>query len=145
MDVSEMIKTFSEENRRVRSQYHITLGKLIGLLEYYPKDTVVLLSEGGYSLSGDCTSYRGYYSDLALCPSEDGIDEPITVGQLLSVLRLSLGEVFTGYKGGDFVMDEDTPLWVDNYGEANGNAIVEFRDEEYDGDEEITLIVKRIN
>jgi hypothetical protein len=24
--------------------------------------------------------------------------------------------VFTGYKGGDYVMDESTPVWADDYG-----------------------------
>jgi hypothetical protein len=68
-------------------------------------------------------SYRGYYSDLAL----DSKDEPTTAGELLAILKRALGETYGGYKGGDFVMGADTPLWMASYG-STGRAIIALID-----------------
>lgn len=70
-------------------------------------------------------SYRGYYEDLGVIP-QDGTQ---TVGGFLQDLREALGETFTGYKGGEYVMDESTPLWMADYG-CCGRAIVGIRDTE---------------
>jgi hypothetical protein len=61
---------------------------------------------------GELDSYRGYYSDLAFEPSESGE----TVASLLNRCQAAMGEVFQGYKGGDYVMGRNTPLWIANYG-----------------------------
>lgn len=36
--------------------------------------------------------------------------------ELLSECKAAMGQVFTGYKGGDYVMGALTPVWVANYG-----------------------------
>jgi hypothetical protein len=57
-------------------------------------------------------SYRGYYSDLAF----EGGTSQIEAHELLASCKSAMGKVFTGYKGGDFMMGELTPLWVASYG-----------------------------
>ena len=91
------------------------------------------------------SSYRGYYSDLAIeldsymdNPGYDpsltySWDEPrsykairmpqnhvTTVGPLLKNLSDAVGQTFEGYKGGDYRMSRLTPMWVSNYGDAAG-------------------------
>jgi hypothetical protein len=65
-------------------------------------------------------SYRGYYSDLAFSAGHKR-----TAGAWLRELESCLGSTFTGYKGGDFTMREDTPLWAAFYG-CCGRAIIDL-------------------
>lgn len=58
-------------------------------------------------------SYRGYYSDLSFEPSE----EVRSVEDVVKMLETKcLGKEFTGYKGGEYFMDENTPIWIAEYG-----------------------------
>ena len=91
--------------QKERSATQMTLGKLIARLEAMPPDARI---DGLY----EPHSYRGYYSDLSL----EKRDESTTAGELLNKCRACMGKVFHGYKGGEFVMGELTPLWVAEYG-----------------------------
>jgi hypothetical protein len=51
------------------------------------------------------------------------------VGDFLATLNDAVGKRFTGYKGGEYIMDADTPLWVANNGETGGTAVVDVRDD----------------
>jgi len=116
-DLQRFFDAISEQGRVTRSNYHLTLGALIATLEKAPADVQVVFDNGmspGYAMS-----YRGYYSDLAFNPCSDAI----TSGKFLEVARKALGATFEGYKGGDFVMGENTPLWASGYGDC-GPAIV---------------------
>lgn len=93
----------------------LTLGKLIEKLALLPTDTPI-------AGLGDLDSYRGYYCDLAFEPT----DEATTAGELLERCRAAMGQVFTGYKGGDYVMGAQTPLWVSRYGDASGLKLMGF-------------------
>lgn len=94
-------------------------------------------------------SYRGYYNDLAIersdarhdrtelavrgnpfelnlagwtyTPghSEVSIKADPTVAELYLALSLAVGAEFEGYKGGQFTMYPDTPLWVSEHGECD--------------------------
>lgn len=44
------------------------------------------------------------------------IREDATVAELLLALRLADGATFEGYKGGQYLMDQETNLWVSEYG-----------------------------
>jgi hypothetical protein len=100
-----MLDAKSAEWRRERAETQMTLGKLIAALEAMPADTVI---------PSLCSphSYRGYYSDLAF---ERGELE-CTAGKLLERCRNVMGRELTGYKGGEFLMGENTPVWVAHYG-----------------------------
>lgn len=67
-------------------------------------------------------SYRGYYDHLALGWAQDGERTTITVA--LERLRSAIGQTFSGYKGGSYRMNRDTPIWADNWGQGAGVAIV---------------------
>jgi hypothetical protein len=117
-DIQSIVAGMSEIWRDERSKYHLTLGQAIKKLKSIPGHCFVKFDHDGLYPRNE-HSYRGYYSDLAL----ESSDEPITVSDLLSTLRLALGKTYGGYKGGDYVMGEDTPLWNAAYGDC-GRAIM---------------------
>ena len=103
--------------QRERAESQMTLGRMIKRLEELPEDLEIV----GFGKLG---SYRGYYSDLAFEPDT----EPKTVKQLLRECKSAMGKVFIGYKGGEYVMGELTPLWVANYG-CCGERLVAINDD----------------
>lgn len=84
-------------------------------------------------------SDRGYYDHAALgwAASEywagrGGLkyeDYP-TVASLIKVLEDAIQPhvTFSGWKGGEYSYDEDTPLHIDNYGESNQTELVSVED-----------------
>lgn len=107
MNLQDMVDGMNARMQRDRAQGQVTLGALIEQLAALPGDAIV---RG----LGELMSYRGYYCDLAFEPSDR--DEPIAV--LLERCRAAMGRVFQGYKGGDFLMGETTPLWIAPYGSS---------------------------
>ena len=118
-DIQALLDAISESGRRERSNYHVTLGRLIEELEKLNNegwDRPVVFAHGGSPRSPH--SYRGYYSDLSF---ESGGE--IMAKELAAICRDALGRTFEGYKGGDYVMSKETPLWAAPYG-CCGLAIV---------------------
>lgn len=109
-----MMDEMSAEWQRQRSATQMTLGKLITRLETLSPETMIGLSEPH--------SYRGYYSDLAFEPAKSSIKDALVF------CRSALGKVFEGYKGGDFQMGENTPVWVAHYGSC-GQKIMSIQDD----------------
>jgi hypothetical protein len=122
MDIQKLIEISSAARRDSRGDYHVTLGEMI---ELAAKATGVVRFADGCG-PGEEDSYRGYYSDLSF---NRGPVIPAVV--FLEQCRKALGSTYTGYKGGDFQMAEDTPLWRAEYG-TTGDAIVDG--EVIDGD-----------
>ena len=54
--------------------------------------------------------------------------EPYYVSDILEMAKECIGKTFTGYKGGEFLMLEDTPLWISNYGECARTVIAEIKE-----------------
>ena len=113
--VNNMLKE-SQDQRKASSQF--SLNDLIDRLEELPQDMPILL--------GEADSYRGYYSDLAFAPLYD--TEPRTVKEALDAAEDAHGKTFEGYKGGEFTMEGDTPVWYSHYGSC-GPAIIGITDE----------------
>lgn len=110
----------------------ITLGGLIALLSERPSDQGVRFDFCDLSPNPkQIDSYRGFYEHVAIgyLPYEDPTD--VLVGQLLEALRAKLGTAMEGYKGGDYTMDADCPLWVANWGHSHSTAILGLEREEY--------------
>lgn len=105
--VQAMVDAMNAVSGRERAKTQMTLGSLIKSLESLDQDKEIV----GF---GRPISYRGYYSDLAFEPSE----KPEKVSELVARARSCMGKVFVGYKGGDYVMGETTPVWVARYGEG---------------------------
>lgn len=116
MDLQDLIDGAAARNQRERAGSQTTLGKLIEILESMPDDKMI---------GGICSphSYRGYYCDLAF---ERG--EKATVADTLKMCREAMGQVFQGYKGGDYVMGALTPVWISNYGDC-GKKIMGLLDD----------------
>lgn len=124
--LQQVLNAMNEAARSERSNYHLTLGKLIDVLENLSPTLPVKCGgqhKGAPPSIGGTMSYRGYYSDLAFAPSQ----QPLTAGALLDRCMLALNDTFEGYKGGEYIMHKDTPLWISEYGSASGLAITGAR------------------
>lgn len=119
MSMQSFFNAISDAAKNTRSNYHLTLGELISALEKVDPN---LRAVDRDTAKGVCNphSYRGYYSDLSLEPS----DEIKTVKHLLDELNSVFGHTLTGYKGGEFLMDDDTPLWISHYASSSNKAII---------------------
>jgi len=104
-NLQALINGLSADWQRERAGTQMTLGDLIKKLRDIPADTKI-------TGLGELDSYRGYYCDLAFAPTS----ETRTAEHVLDACRSAMGKVFTGYKGGDYVMGELTPVWVADYG-----------------------------
>lgn len=111
-NLQTLVDRMSQQWKRERAETQLTLGKLIAALETMPPDAPItnLLEPH---------SYRGYYEDLAF---EQG-EGTRTVGELLADCKAAMGQVFQGYKGGDFVMGALTPVWVASWGDCGKKLI----------------------
>lgn len=105
MNLQAMINGMSAQWQRERAETQLTLGELIEVLEAMPDDAQVANLRNPHS-------YRGYYSDLAFEQNEGS--RP--TAELLAECKAAMGQVFYGYKGGDYVMGALTPVWVASYG-----------------------------
>lgn len=103
-----MIEGFSNQWQRERAQTQLTLGKLIAVLEALPADALVPGLHAPHS-------YRGYYCDLAF-EREPGSWR--RAADVLDDCRGAMGQVFEGYKGGEFMMGANTPVWVARWGSS---------------------------
>lgn len=90
------------------------LGELIAWLEKQPADAKVM---DGF---GSPHSDRGSYEDLAFRPVGR-----TTIGEMLAHARSAMGKTFTGYKGGDYVMNEYTTVKIGNWGSC-GEEITQY-------------------
>lgn len=82
----------------------LTIGELVSLLAKQDQEAAW---RGGDSVH----SYRGYYDELAIEPG--GV---VTVAKARVMLEDAVGSTFQGYKGGDYTMTGDTPVWSAPYG-----------------------------
>ncbi|WP_288897360.1 hypothetical protein [uncultured Delftia sp.] len=106
MSIRELFDGLSAQWERERADTQMTLGKLIAALEGMPPNKKI-------QRLGEAHSYRGYYSDLAF---ETSPDQQKTAKETLKIVRGCMGKVFKGYKGGDFPMHSNSPVWIAGYG-----------------------------
>lgn len=103
-------------------KYQLNLGQFIKKLEEQPQNNMITF-DFVYFVPEGIHSYRGYYDQMAIGYTRKN-DWP-KVSEVLSFCKDAIGKYFTGYKGGDFLMTEKTPLWVANYGETGETVIVD--------------------
>lgn len=141
MDMQAFINDLNENSKRVSAREY-SLKKLIKDLKNLDSDLIVKIDDGnfpmksniGYAEEGDkkpkeldfrffqydkktesvFESWRGSYCELAMQFSED--NQNITVKELLEDAEFINGKYLCGYKGGDFLMDLQTPIHIANYG-----------------------------
>ena len=129
MGVQDMMDAIDAQNRRDRSDYHLTLGQLKDACYGVDRETPVFsknLQTGNTSalVLGRFGSYRGYYADLAFQP---GHHPMCLAGDVAEECAYAIGKTYGGYKGGDFEMGPDTPLWISDYGKADQKAVIGVR------------------
>ena len=132
----------------------MTLGELIARLEQiagnqqeavkakYGEEARVTF-DFEYAYPTGLSSWRGSYDEIALNFSFVGYgldgyskvegfnhEEP-TVREFLAMLKAAIGKTYTGWKGGDFVMGENTRVWVANDGNVGNTGVVGVEDNEY--------------
>lgn len=88
----------------------MTLGGLQKALAMVHDDTLVKFDNG--DVPGDLRTYRGNYNEAAI---SDGWGKR-TVGELFEQLINFIGTDQPGYKGGEYLMHQDTPLWCAQHG-----------------------------
>lgn len=110
------------------SDQQMTLGELISTLKRKRPETPVYLDFVHFVPDATVHSYRGYYEDLAIGYKKGG---DCSVSDLLAALEKANGATFHGWKGGEYDMDDDTPVWVANDSESGGTAIMDVVDDKW--------------
>lgn len=133
-DFQSLSKLISEA--RKMSAGNLTIGQMLNKLNAFDDDVRFTFTNGKY-FDGTYDSYRGYYEDLYIGYSDD--DKGFNyVGKLKQVLNKALddGEMY-GYKGGEYSINNDTLVWLAQYG-CTGEMVVDIQKL----GEEIYIIVK---
>ena len=112
MNLQMVFNALQDALRETRSSYHLTLVELIDYLQIKVTqdkgNLPVMFSDDYTQFPTSVGSYRGHFSDLAIA-----YNGPIgsDVERLLDMLLNVLDRQLIGYKGGEFIMGGDTPLW----------------------------------
>ena len=84
-------------------------------------------------------SWRFRYEDVTLDHYIVGEERVCTVSDLLKRAESAQYETMEGWKGGEYTMSPETPLWADDAGESYGMAITGLKKE---GDRYIITTIK---
>lgn len=112
----------SLREERMKTSPQLMLCELIYALKQFPNQDALVFFDDHNFVPSNIDSWRGSYDELAF----EWVDlrykslTPMTVKFLLKLLQNAIGKTFTGYKGGEFVMGKNTPLWVANYSCSEG-------------------------
>jgi hypothetical protein len=95
----------------------------------------------GSAIPIEVSSWRGVYNQLALSYELTGRDDyngqqETFVNDLIATLKKAYQIEFQGYKGGSYRMNDDTYVWVSNWGRADLSEITDV----YDAGYEIVII-----
>lgn len=132
----------------LRGNEQMTLGEMITALKgmnttWQGHDGVIhpvhVKFDFGETAPGQLTSWRGSYSELALTFNDYNRDAYYgyvipTAGDFLRSLMDALrpGMTFGGWKGDEFEMTENTPVWVALWGQTSRTGVVGIRNVGYE-------------
>ena len=88
----------------------LSFGELIARLEKENQDNPGKFLRFGFR---NPHSYRGFYEGIAFEPANK-----ISVEEMLASAKDALGKTFQGWKGGDYIMGEHTPVYIGEYGDC---------------------------
>lgn len=80
------------------------------LIEWLKSQDQDLIVKDGF---GSPHSDRGAYEELAFDPAPEA-----SIGEMLKHAKSAVGKSFQGWKGGDFEMNEHTPVYIGEYGDC---------------------------
>ena len=140
----QTILTNAVNNRRqeeLANSPQLLLGEIILKLEAVKNKNLPLFIDIMDKRPKGIDSWRGSYRELAIQTEELGSyqtdeverrgnwgeeykfksigKEKPTVADWIDVLKEAIGKIFVGYKGGDFIMSKNTPVWLAEYGYCN--------------------------
>ncbi len=113
MNMQNFIDELGQKSK-LESGKEYNLGMLIKDLEKY-KDAFLEVEFDDGTIPTNFESWRGSYCELALNYKDKGVCHTPT---LYRNAFNTNGSMFVGYKGGEFIMDLDTPIHQANYGET---------------------------
>lgn len=122
-DLAEAVASEAVVIAKPEPRHQLTLGEFIDLLEAFPDHAASCYYEFAMLPPRAPDSYLEYYDQIALGIGQDYSDDP----RVITVLRwcqAAVGKTYQGWKGGDYVMFRDTPLWAAIPGCGGGRAIV---------------------
>ena len=113
----------------------LKLGELIRLLEQRLRihGDQDLRFDFEYCAPDHLSSYRGFYEDLAVgwLPNDSARPARLaTTSSFLEALRSAVGSKFDGWKGGTYIMTNESSVWVANPGDVGGTVITGIADED---------------
>ena len=135
MDLQAMLDraVASQRASTMSNSPQLTLGQFLEKLESItddPKDSLSVEFDFGTAVPTDFGSWRGAYNEVALGYRLTGYDTGdqkwpyVLLKDFVPTVRKAIGSSYTGWKGGDYTMTEDTPVWVSNDGNASSTGIV---------------------
>lgn len=146
MEIQEIInnKIKSDRADRLNESEQLTLGELILKIEpliakqeevkkKYDHEATVFFDFCD-TFPTHLHSWRGSYNELAIGwnGGQYGNDnKPMEVSKFLEMLKEAIGKTYQGWKGGDFKMGKNTPIWISDDGMGSNNGIIDIRDDEY--------------
>lgn len=121
----------------------LTLGELLEKLEaiepdYETYDKKIapkhVYFNYGSLVPTDFDSWRGVYAEIAIgygLRGYDGDAELTTLADFTQKVRDAIGSTYEGWKGGEYTMNESTPVWIDNSGNYTNTMLVDVQSDKY--------------
>ena len=134
MDIQALANFMALMGKQSRADYQMTIGGAILALDKMSKEKPIVYADG--KAPSEAMSYRGYYSDLAF-DDQSGA----TVAHVLAQLEKVHHTELEGYKGGEYMMDDKTPIWRSEYGSASSIAWMDF----VDTPDAVLIVTKQID
>lgn len=98
---------------------HMTFEDLSDVLVGLPRTAPLYTLEQGRYPALELHSYRGFYDDIEIEPTTT----PVTVGEVVDAFKTAAGTELSGWKGGEFPVDDDAYMWVGEEGCVQENAV----------------------
>ena len=109
---------------------NLTLARLAELLDQFPPDTPVRYDNGGQP-ARNFDPYRGNYNHAAMRQHTPYMNPPpATAGQLAYDARSAPHMLHIAYKGDEVRLYSQSPVWLAEYGESRGHAVVDVQTDE---------------
>ncbi len=89
----------------------LTIGQITNKLLSLEDQNAYLSFDWGGAYPKSITSSRGYYDELCIEYSGN-YEDSIFVKDFVKLCQEAIGKTYTGWKGGEYTMDENTPVWV---------------------------------
>ena len=143
MDLQEFIDLSIRvaRSKSFANSVQITLGQMIDefeSIELFDRENKpkCVIFDFGAAVPTTLDSWRGSYAELALGYADYSLNDDLSwdsvkADKFLKHLKSAVGKTFEGYKGGEFKMNRETPVWVSNYGISGSTGVIGVVDIEY--------------